>query len=59
MQHLALSDWKARVDRLRNVANARRADAFLTRNTSRMLRNETYIEGNWANYESKEALIVR
>ncbi|KAL7738368.1 hypothetical protein ACLKA6_006686 [Drosophila palustris] len=59
VQHLALSDWKARVDRLRNVANARRADAFSTRNSSRMLRNETRIEGNWANYESKEALVVR
>ncbi|XP_034476741.1 tektin-2-like [Drosophila innubila] len=59
VQHLALSDWMARVDRLRNVANARRADAFSTRNSSRMLRNETLIEGNWANYESKEALNVR
>ncbi|XP_062136088.1 tektin-2-like [Drosophila sulfurigaster albostrigata] len=59
VQHLALSDWQARVDRLRNVANARRADAFTMRNTSRMLRNESQIEGDWANYLSDESLTNR
>lgn len=59
MQHLAISDWRARVDRLRNVANARRVDAFAIRNSSRMLRNETRIEGDWANHDSNEALTVR
>ncbi|KAH8298512.1 hypothetical protein KR044_008951 [Drosophila immigrans] len=59
VQHLALSDWLARVDRIRNVANARRADALTTRNASRMLRNESRIEGDWANYQSNEALTNR
>ncbi|KAH8355209.1 hypothetical protein KR093_008304 [Drosophila rubida] len=59
VQHLPLADWLARVDRLRNVADARRADAFITRTTSRMLRNESRIEGDWANYESNELLTKR
>ncbi|EDV98355.1 tektin-4 [Drosophila grimshawi] len=56
LQHLSLTDWNARVDRLRSVANARHSDTFDMRNSSRQLRNEVRIEGNWATYESNEAL---
>ncbi|ALC41772.1 CG3085 [Drosophila busckii] len=59
LQHISLSDWHARLSRLRNVADARRADAFAIRHASRMLRNETRIEGDWANYETNEALTDR
>ncbi|KAM7355179.1 tektin-2 isoform 2-T2 [Cochliomyia hominivorax] len=56
LQHLALSDWHNRVNTLRNVADARRDDAFQIRHSSRTLRNETRIEGDWTNYETNEAL---
>ncbi|XP_065360200.1 tektin-B1 [Calliphora vicina] len=56
LQHLALSDWHNRVNTLRNVADARRDDAFDIRHSSRTLRNETRIEGDWTNYETNEAL---
>lgn len=59
LQHLALSDWNARVNQLRNVADARRSDAFNIRHSSRTLRNETRIEGDWTNYETNEALADR
>lgn len=58
-QHLGLPDWHSRVNNLRNVADARRGDAFELRHASRALRNETHIEGNWSNYESNEALSSR
>ncbi|XP_036336329.1 tektin-B1 [Rhagoletis pomonella] len=57
--HLALSDWNARVNQLRNVADARRGDAFDIRQCSRNLRNETRIEADWINYETNEALAER
>lgn len=59
LQHISLADWNARVARLRNVADSRRADAFALRHSSRTLRNETRIEGDWANYETNEALTDR
>nr|XP_036220393.1 tektin-B1 [Bactrocera oleae] len=59
LQHLALSDWNGRVNQLRNVADARRSDAFNIRHSSRTLRNETRIEGDWTNYETNEALADR
>ncbi|TDG49330.1 hypothetical protein AWZ03_004198 [Drosophila navojoa] len=59
MQHVSLFDWQGRLDRLRNVANARRADAVADRSSSRLLRNESRIEGEWANYGSNRALDLR
>ncbi|EDV98354.1 tektin-B1 [Drosophila grimshawi] len=59
LQHISLADWNARVARLRNVADARRSDAFALRHSARTLRNETRIEGDWANVESNEALADR
>lgn len=59
LQHLALSDWNNRLNTLRNVADARRGDAFRIRHSSRNLRNETRIEGDWTNYETNEALADR
>lgn len=59
LQHLALSDWNNRVNTLRNVADARRNDAFSIRHSSRTLRNETRIEGDWTNYETNEHLADR
>lgn len=59
LQHLSLSDWNSRVNTLRNVADARRNDAFNIRHSSRTLRNETRIEGDWTNYETNEALAER
>lgn len=56
LQHLALSDWNHRVNTLRNIADARRDDAFQIRHSSRTLRNETRIEGDWTNYETNESL---
>jgi len=47
------------VNQMRNVADARRSDAFAMRHSSRSLRNETRIEGDWANYETNEALTDR
>ncbi|KAL7738369.1 hypothetical protein ACLKA6_006687 [Drosophila palustris] len=57
--HISLTDWNARVGRLRNVADARRADTFSIRNSTRALIDETRIEGIWANRESNEALTDR
>jgi len=59
LQHISLTDWYARVNQMRNVADARRSDAFAMRHSSRSLRNETRIEGDWANYETNEALTDR
>lgn len=59
LQHISLADWNARVSGLRNVADARRADAFSMRHSSRLLRNETRIESDWANIESNDALADR
>ncbi|XP_034650641.1 tektin-B1 [Drosophila subobscura] len=59
LQHISLTDWHARVSQLRNVADARRSDAFAIRHASRSLRNETRIEGDWANYETNEGLTDR
>lgn len=59
LQHLSLSDWNNRVNTLRNVADARRNDAFNIRHSSRTLRNETRIESDWTNYETNEALAER
>ncbi|XP_055840412.1 tektin-2 [Episyrphus balteatus] len=59
IQHIGLADWHSRVNQLRNVANARRNDAFDIRHLSRTLRNETRIEADWSNYESNEALSSR
>ncbi|XP_034477699.1 tektin-B1-like [Drosophila innubila] len=59
LAHISLTDWNARVGRLGNVADARRADTFSIRNSSRVLINETRIEGVWANRESNEALTDR
>ncbi|XP_039482153.1 tektin-B1 [Drosophila santomea] len=59
LQHISLTDWYARVNQMRNVADARRTDAFAIRHSSRSLRNETRIEGDWANYETNEALTDR
>lgn len=59
LAHISLTDWNARVGRLRNVADARRADTFSIRNSSRALINESRIEGMWANRESNEALTDR
>jgi len=59
LQHISLADWNSRVSGLRNVADARRADAFSMRHSSRILRNETRIESDWANIESNEALTDR
>lgn len=56
VQHLALPDWHQRLNTLRNVADSRRNDAFNIRHSSRTLRNETQIEGDWANKETNEAL---
>ncbi|KAH8398954.1 hypothetical protein KR222_001612 [Zaprionus bogoriensis] len=56
MQHISLADWNTRLGRLRNVADARRADAFAMRHSSRVLRNETRIESNWAQNDTNEAL---
>ncbi|KAH8398953.1 hypothetical protein KR222_001611 [Zaprionus bogoriensis] len=57
--HLALDDWRDRVSRMRNVSAARQADTYAIRNSSRQLRNESQIESEWANYESKNALTTR
>lgn len=57
--HISLADWNARVGSLRNVADSRRADAFAMRHSSRMLRNETRIESEWAEYYTNEALFER
>ncbi|KAH8248060.1 hypothetical protein KR038_005712 [Drosophila bunnanda] len=59
MQHISLTDWYARVNQMRNIADARRSDAFAIRHSSRSLRNETRIEGDWANYETNETLTDR
>ncbi|KAH8402138.1 hypothetical protein KR009_010007 [Drosophila setifemur] len=59
LQHISLTDWYARVNLMRNVADARRSDAFAIRHGSRSLRNETRIESAWANYETNEALTDR
>ncbi|XP_013113752.2 tektin-2 [Stomoxys calcitrans] len=59
LQHLGLADWNSRVTTLRNVADARRNDAFNIRQSSRTLRNETRIEADWTNYETNEALSER
>lgn len=59
LAHISLTDWSARVDSLRNVADARRADTFSTRNSSRALVNESAIESMWANQESNKALSDR
>jgi len=59
LAHISLTDWSARVDTLRNVADARRADTLSTRNSSRVLINELGIESTWANQESNEALSDR
>lgn len=59
LQHLSLSDWNSRVNKLRNIADARRNDAFNVRQSSRTLRNETRIEADWTNLESNEALAQR
>ncbi|XP_062133352.1 tektin-B1-like isoform X1 [Drosophila sulfurigaster albostrigata] len=59
MAHISLTDWNARVARLCNVADARCADTFTIRNTSRTLINETRIESTWANKESNVALTDR
>ncbi|KAM8713607.1 hypothetical protein ACLKA7_013859 [Drosophila subpalustris] len=59
LQHISLADWNARVMGLRNVADARRADAFAMRHSSRILRNETRIESDWATIETNDALADR
>ncbi|XP_061399442.1 tektin-B1 [Musca vetustissima] len=59
LQHLSLSDWNSRVNKLRNVADARRNDAFSIRQGSKTLRNEVRIEADWTNFESNEALAQR
>lgn len=59
VQHISLPDWNARVGALRSVANVRRKDAFAMRHSSRMLRNETRIESEWAEYYTNEALFER
>ncbi|KAH8403830.1 hypothetical protein KR215_003856 [Drosophila sulfurigaster] len=59
LQHISLADWNARVIGLRNVADARRADAFALRHSSRTLRNETRIESDWASIETNDALADR
>ncbi|XP_064536144.1 tektin-2-like [Drosophila montana] len=59
IQHISMSDWNSKTDRLRNVANARRADALALRSSSRLLRDQSHIECDWANYESNNALDAR
>nr|CBE66817.1 CG3085-PA [Drosophila ananassae] len=59
LQHISLTDWYARLNQMRNIADARRSDAFAIRHASRSLRNETRIESVWANYETNEALTDR
>ncbi|EDW60222.2 tektin-2 [Drosophila virilis] len=57
--HISMSDWNSKTDRLRDVANARRADALALRSSSRLLRDQSQIECDWANYESNNALDAR
>ncbi|KAH8354958.1 hypothetical protein KR093_002910 [Drosophila rubida] len=59
LQHITLADWNSRVGMLRNVADSRRAEAFALRHSSRILRNETRIESDWANIETNDALADR
>lgn len=59
LAHISLIDWHARMDRMRNVSDARQADALTIRNKNRALLNEAGIETNWANVESNDALTNR
>lgn len=57
--HISLMDWTARLDGLRNVSQARQADACTIRSANKKLLQEANIETAWANVESNDALNKR
>lgn len=59
LQHIQLDDWHSRLHQLRNVADARRNDAFSLRYSARNLRNETNIQTNWDTYHNNARLADR
>lgn len=59
LQHLGLADWYSRLTQLKNVCETRTNDAFLLRQSSRNLRNETIIKSNWDTYHNNSRLSDR